>query len=132
MGTLTACTSVLLLPGVWNKHPCCSHLLLLQIISCAAAPLTADEVGTKSGVCWCHTLPSWAARPATCRPSVPPSRYTRAHVPRVHEVTSAAAVPAADSFDFKTYMTTTAEQVNAALDAACPLKYPETLNESMR
>lgn len=29
-------------------------------------------------------------------------------------------------------MTTTAEQVNAALDAACPLKYPETLNESMR
>lgn len=56
-----------------------------QIISCAAAPITADEVNTKSG-----------------------------------------------AFDFKTYMTSTAEQVNAALDAACPQKYPETLNDSMR
>jgi hypothetical protein len=43
-----------------------------------------------------------------------------------------AGAAVAEAFDFKSYMTSTAEQVNAALDAACPLKYPETLNESMR
>lgn len=36
------------------------------------------------------------------------------------------------SFDFQSYMTSTAKQVNAALDKAVPAKYPETLNDSMR
>lgn len=38
----------------------------------------------------------------------------------------------AEAFDFATYMGSTAKQVNAALDAAVPAKYPETLNDAMR
>lgn len=39
---------------------------------------------------------------------------------------------AAGSFDFNTYMVDRAKLVNKAMDEAVPLKYPETLNESMR
>ena len=51
--------------------------------------------------------------------------------------TEAASVSSSSSssggeFDFKSYMERTASSVNAALDAACPQKYPETLNEAMR
>jgi geranylgeranyl diphosphate synthase type II len=47
-----------------------------------------------------------------------------------------AAAPAAPSapadFDFAAYMGRTAQEVNAALDAAVPADYPETLTEAMR
>lgn len=39
---------------------------------------------------------------------------------------------AGPKFDFQTYMTSTAKQVNAALDKAVPSKFPETLNDAMR
>lgn len=39
---------------------------------------------------------------------------------------------AAESFDFASYMADTAKSVQAALDKAVPLKYPESLNEGMR
>ncbi len=44
----------------------------------------------------------------------------------------APAAEAATNFDFEAYMTDRAKKVNAALDAAVPLKYPEELTEAMR
>ncbi|KAI8465402.1 MAG: isoprenoid synthase domain-containing protein [Monoraphidium minutum] len=44
----------------------------------------------------------------------------------------AVSAHSAGSFDFKSYMEATAKSVNAALDAAVPAKYPESLNEGMR
>lgn len=38
----------------------------------------------------------------------------------------------ADDFDFNKYVMATAEKVNAALDAAVPMAYPETVHESIR
>eukprot|EP00879_Flechtneria_rotunda_P002496 GHRR01002694.1.p1 GENE.GHRR01002694.1~~GHRR01002694.1.p1 ORF type:complete len:346 (+),score=130.90 GHRR01002694.1:162-1199(+) len=65
------------------------------------------------------------------------SRQCSRHPQRI--VCTAAPIAAAqdvsaksDKFDFGAYMTSTAEQVNAALESAVPEKYPETLNESMR
>lgn len=45
---------------------------------------------------------------------------------------SSNALPAGGKFDFAAYMKDTATSVNAALDAAVPKGYPETLYESMR
>lgn len=100
---------------------CCA--VLLQIISCAAAPITADEVNTKSGAQMLCTGLAHALKSQQRWFSVGNSQLN---------VFGAADAADAGAFDFKTYMTSTAEQVNAALDAACPQKYPETLNDSMR
>lgn len=61
-------------------------------------------------------------------------RSSRAQV-RIHvaaPTTEAVSSSEPGTFDFKSYMENTAAAVNAALDAACPQKYPETLNEAMR
>jgi geranylgeranyl diphosphate synthase type II len=42
------------------------------------------------------------------------------------------ASPAKPSFDFKAYMGARAAEIDAALDAAVPMRYPEVINEAMR
>jgi hypothetical protein len=136
-----------------------------QVISCAAAPITADEVNTKSGVrvraaagvlLWVGVLcaprrglpataacydglaagylfslvvpPALLLQPDTTHTHCTPPPPT--HTP--HTTHTRARARSDPSFDFKSYMTSTAEQVNAALDKAVPAKYPEALNDSMR
>ncbi|KAG2452793.1 hypothetical protein HYH02_003022 [Chlamydomonas schloesseri] len=59
-----------------------------------------------------------------------PGRKVVAHVATA--TAEKVDVKQAGSFDFNTYMVDRAKLVNKALDDAVPLKYPETLNESMR
>ncbi|RWW22690.1 hypothetical protein GW17_00013089 [Ensete ventricosum] len=51
---------------------------------------------------------------------------------RLHDGPIGQAEAAADRFDLKAYMADKARRVDAALDRAVPLRYPERLHESMR
>lgn len=61
--------------------------------------------------------------------------HARQRLPRICELTTSAQLTTkalAADFDFAQYMMGKADQVNRALDAACPQEYPETVNESIR
>ncbi|RRT73841.1 hypothetical protein B296_00005390 [Ensete ventricosum] len=51
---------------------------------------------------------------------------------RLHDGPIGQAEAAADRFDLKAYMADKARRVDATLDRAVPLRYPERLHESMR
>ena len=66
-------------------------------------------------------------------------RHTHRRTPPPLRCTAEVTAPPAEasqsktkSFDFKEYMATRAKQIDAALDAAVPLQYPEVINEAMR
>lgn len=63
-----------------------------------------------------------------CVPSLGVARHNCLPLLPSHDSVPAAA----ESFDFETYMKSRAKMVNAALDKAVPLEYPEDLTESMR
>jgi hypothetical protein len=136
--------------------------VLLQVIVCAAAPITAEEVTQKPGAA--HAALAQLALRDSCVQALQPfdegqllllgvatvllrlglHLYSAVVIlmqlqpvyricchPSVAVCVSTVGC-AADSFDFASYMADTAKSVQAALDKAVPLKYPETLNESMR
>lgn len=60
------------------------------------------------------------------------SRRSQVVVRAAAPVTAEEVTQKPESFDFASYMADTAKSVQAALDKAVPLKYPESLNEGMR
>lgn len=81
-----------------------------------------------------RAAPAPAAVNVTSAPAPAPDAATAraAHDAQNRPRSPPTTPSAAGSFDFKSYMEATAKSVNAALDAAVPEKYPETLNEAMR
>jgi hypothetical protein len=79
---------------------------MMQKVQATAAPLTKEDVSTKTGCVPCMVLQ--------------------------HEPGILMIAVNAEAFDFKEYMMQRAMLVNVALDKAVPLQYPEVVTEAMR
>jgi geranylgeranyl diphosphate synthase type II len=71
-------------------------------------------------------------RAATPRRAAPPPPRCAAEVSARPDAAPPAAAAAKAGFDFKAYMGGRAAEVNAALDAAVPLRHPEAVTAAMR